>query len=95
MGKPPEDILLVHILRLADGPIAMVSCASRNYYHKCDECINEDTCGIKQIFIAIRDASLKILTDTSIADLIRNERGLEGLKTAENIDFPIRHLKTY
>jgi len=74
--KPPEEISLVQIIRLTDGPIAMVSCASINYYHKCEECHNEDTCGIKTTFIAIRDASLKILSETSIADMIERERVL-------------------
>jgi Rrf2 family protein len=77
LGRRPEDILLVHVLRLTDGPIAMVSCASLNYYHKCDECLDEATCGIRQVFIDIRDASLKILTEVSIADLIRNEQFLK------------------
>jgi Rrf2 family protein len=77
LGKRAEDILLVHILRLTDGPIAMVSCASLNYYHKCDECVDEATCGIRQVFVDIRDASLKILTEVSIADLIRNEQFLK------------------
>jgi len=77
LGKRPEDILLVQVLRLTDGPIAMVSCASLNYYHRCDECTDEATCGIRQVFINIRDASLKILTETSIADLIRNEKFLK------------------
>ncbi|WP_426669783.1 hypothetical protein ACPPVU_00795 [Mucilaginibacter sp. McL0603] len=65
------------MLRLTDGPIAMVSCASLNYYHKCDECLDEATCGIKQTFIGIRDASLKILTEKSIADLIKKDGALE------------------
>jgi len=77
LGKRAEDILLVYVLRLTDGPIAMVSCASLNYYHRCDECLDEATCGIRQVFINIRDASLKILTETSIADLIRNEKFLK------------------
>jgi Rrf2 family protein len=77
LGRKPEDILLVHVLRLTDGPIAMVSCASLNYYHKCDECLDEATCGIRQVFIDIRDANLKILTEVSIADLIRNEQFLK------------------
>jgi Rrf2 family protein len=79
LGKPAKDILLVHVLRLTDGPIAMVSCASLNYYHKCEECHDEETCGIRKTFIAIRDASLKILTDTSIADLIKKETVLGTL----------------
>lgn len=76
LGKRAEDILLAQVLRLTDGPIAMVSCASLNYYHKCDECENEETCGIRTTFIAIRNASLKILTETSVADLIRKENVL-------------------
>lgn len=74
LGKPAGDILLVNVLRVTDGPIAMVSCASLNYYHKCEECEDEDSCGIRKTFIAIRDASLKILTNTSIADLIEKEK---------------------
>lgn len=76
LNKRPEDISLVQIIRLTDGPIAMVSCASLNYYHKCEECLDEATCGIKTTFINIRDASLKILYETSIADLIEKEKQL-------------------
>lgn len=76
LNKKPEDISLVQVIRLTDGPIAMVSCASLNYYHKCDECHDEDTCGIKTTFVDIRDASLKILYNTSIADLIQKEKQL-------------------
>jgi len=74
--KRPEDISLVQVIRLTDGPISMVSCASLNYYHRCEECHDETTCGIKTTFVEIRDASLKILYDTSIADLIEKEKQL-------------------
>lgn len=77
LGKRPEDILLVQVLRLTDGPISMISCVSLNYYHRCDECVDEATCGIRQVFIDIRDASVKILTGTSIADLISKEQFLK------------------
>jgi Rrf2 family protein len=73
LNKAPEDINLAAILRLTDGPIAMVPCASHNFYHKCDECHNEVTCGIRAMFTEIRDASVKILEQTSIADLIEKE----------------------
>ena len=41
LNKDPNEIYLSAILRLTDGPIAMVPCASLNYYHKCEECSNE------------------------------------------------------
>lgn len=78
--KRPEDISLVQVLRITDGPIAMVSCASINYYHRCEECLDEASCGIRKTFIVIRDANLKILSGTSIADLVSKERQLaEGV----------------
>lgn len=73
LNKDPKEIFLVNVLRITDGPIAMVPCVSLNFYHRCEECHNESTCGIRSVFLDIRDASLKILTETSIADLIAKE----------------------
>jgi Rrf2 family protein len=85
LSKRPEDISLVQVIRLTDGPISMVSCASLNYYHRCEECHDEATCGIKTTFVEIRDASLKILYDTSIADLIEKEKQLKGIITIARV----------
>jgi Rrf2 family protein len=73
LNKDPKDIYLVNVLRITDGPIAMVPCVSLNFYHKCDECHDEKTCGIRAMFMTIRDASLKILSETSVQDLIDKE----------------------
>lgn len=79
LNKPPKDILLSAVLRLTDGPIAMVPCASLNFYHKCDECQDEQTCSIRDAFITIREASVKILSETSIADMIAKETQLRAM----------------
>jgi DNA-binding IscR family transcriptional regulator len=63
-------------MRLTGGPIAMLSCVSLNFYQRCDECRDEETCGIRDAFQNVRDATLKILTETSIADLIVKEKEL-------------------
>jgi len=76
LNKDPREILLVSIMRITDGPIAMVPCASLNFYHKCEECKSETTCGIRDVFIEVRDATLKILSETSIADVIARENSL-------------------
>lgn len=79
LNKKPEDIFLVQILRVTDGPVAMVPCASLNFYHKCDECEDEETCGIRSAFIDVRDATLKVLSETNIADVIAREEGLKNI----------------
>src|ERR1700749_3533662 len=76
LNKEPKDIFLDSIMRITDGPIAMVPCASLNFYHKCEECHQETSCGIRDVFIQVRDATLKILTETSVADVINRETSL-------------------
>lgn len=80
LNKKPEEIFLVQVMRVTDGPIAMVPCASLNFYHKCDECVDEKTCGIRTAFIEVRDATLKVLTETSIADVIAREEKMKLAK---------------
>ena len=66
--KSPQEISVAEILRFIDGPISMMNCVSINYYQKCEDCIDEETCSIKLLFTEVRDATLPILAKT-IAEL--------------------------
>lgn len=68
---PPAKIKVATIIRLLDGPIALVPCASMNFYKKCDDC-EEKTCGLNHMMKEVRDASLKILEDKTVADMAYN-----------------------
>jgi len=76
LNKDPKDIRLTQVIRLLDGPIALLPCVSLNFYQKCDECKSEEVCGIRDAFIDVRDAMLQILNDTSIADIIDKESSI-------------------
>jgi Rrf2 family protein len=71
--KDPDGIYLIDLLRIFDGPVAILPCASLNYYEPCDDCENEETCGLRKTAIELRDSSLKILRTTSIADVLKSE----------------------
>lgn len=77
LNKAPEDVRLSQVMRLIDGPIALLPCVSLNFYRSCDECKSEDVCGIRDTFVDVRNAMLQILNDTSIADLINKEKHLD------------------
>lgn len=79
LNKAPEDIRLTQIIRLTDGPIALLPCVSLNFYRKCDECKSEEFCGIRDTFVEVRNAMLEILNDTSIADIIKREKSIDML----------------
>lgn len=72
--KKPGDIYLTEIIRLTDGPIAMIPCASLNFYEKCDDCEDEVVCGLRKVMTDLRNASLQILSHNSIADIIKKEK---------------------
>lgn len=62
--KNPSEITVLEVIRFIDGPVSMVNCVSINYYQKCEDCIDEDTCSIKLLFTEVRDATLPILAKT-------------------------------
>ena len=70
MIKEPSEVKMSTVLRVLEGPIAMVSCVSLNFYEKCDDCPNEDVCTINALMRDVRDSTLDVLNDKTLADLV-------------------------
>ncbi len=64
----PHDVKMAAIIRLIDGPIALLPCVSLNFYERCKNC-DEKNCGLSVAMIEVRDASLKILEKKTVADI--------------------------
>ena len=73
--RKPEDVNLMEIMRLMDGAIAMLPCVSLNYYEPCEECRDEKNCGIRDVFIGVRDDTLKILSESTLAQILERQKG--------------------
>ncbi|MEN8666266.1 MAG: Rrf2 family transcriptional regulator [Flavobacteriaceae bacterium] len=69
--RDAEDIKMTEIMRILEGPIAMVPCVSLNFYEKCDDCPDEDKCTVHNLMIRVRDNTLYIFRNTSLADLVK------------------------
>ena len=67
--KEPKDIAMTTVMRLLEGPIAMVPCVSLNFYEKCDDCPDENTCAVHNVMLKVRDNMLDIFRNTSLEDL--------------------------
>jgi len=72
--KSPKDIVLSQLLRNIDGPIALIPCVSLNFYERCADCKDEVTCGIRKTFLEVRDATLKILSETTLDDILKKSK---------------------
>jgi len=69
LGRDPSEITLGQVIRILDGPLALIPCVSQTAYMKCDECVDEQTCGIRLVMKEVRDATARILDNTSLVNL--------------------------
>jgi len=67
--KKPSEIPMTDIIRVLEGPIAMVPCVSLNYYEKCDDCEDEATCSVHKLMVQVRDNTLEVFRNNTLADI--------------------------
>ena len=68
LARKPADISFAEVIRLMDGPIALVPCASLNFYARCGDCHDEATCAIRKVMAQVRIEADRILSGTTLAD---------------------------
>lgn len=71
--KPAEKITFGEILRLIDGPIAPLPCLSMTAYRRCEDCADEASCEIRQVFQRVAVATREVLDKTTIADSLASK----------------------
>lgn len=69
LKKSPEKIKVATVIRLVNGPIAMLPCVSLYFYERCRNC-NEKHCGLHDMMLEVRDATLNIVENRTLKDLI-------------------------
>ncbi|MBX7225802.1 MAG: Rrf2 family transcriptional regulator [Chitinophagales bacterium] len=74
--KPADQVNIADVMRLFDGAIAYLPCVSYKYYERCEECKDEEVCGIRDLFSEVRAVTVKLLKENSLADIIRREDAL-------------------
>ncbi len=68
--KEPKEINMAKVYRILEGPIALLPCASHNFYEKCEDCTDESACAVRRLMMEVRDNTLTILENNSLADII-------------------------
>src|SRR5690349_15619679 len=69
LKKSPEKIKVATVIRLVNGPISMLPCVSLYFYERCKNC-NEKHCGLHELMLQVRDATLDIVENRTLKDLI-------------------------
>ena len=69
LARPASQISFGEIIRLIEGPLALVPCVSVSAYQRCDDCFEETTCVIRKVMLVVREQTADILDNTTLADL--------------------------
>ncbi|MEI6235345.1 MAG: Rrf2 family transcriptional regulator [Planctomycetota bacterium] len=66
----PRQVTIGSIVRGIEGPLALLQCVSQTRYQRCADCPDEKLCGMRMVFRDVREATSKILDNTSLADVL-------------------------
>jgi Rrf2 family protein len=75
LAQSAEDISFGAVVRLMEGPLALLTCVSVTQYRRCADCADARTCELNKAFRAVRDSTAEILDGWTLADA----RGKAGL----------------
>jgi Rrf2 family protein len=81
LSRPPSTITIGSVIRMMEGPLAPLPCASETAFRPCPECKDIETCGTRIIMRQVRDAMAAVLDKTTLADLLRQVAAEQALLT--------------
>jgi Rrf2 family protein len=71
LSRPPSTITIGSVIRMMEGPLAPLPCASETAFQPCKDCPDVESCGTRIIMRQVRDAMATVLDNTTLAELLR------------------------
>ena len=70
LARAADQITFGEVVRVTDGPLALIPCASRNFYRRCEDCRDEATCILRRVMAKVRNEVSDVLDRTTLADAL-------------------------
>lgn len=88
LAKPASRITIKAVLDILEGNIAPVKCLDGTNLSRCEECLDEKSCGIRLIMTDVHNTLSQLLNSLTLADMV--ERAEAARSRQQNIvDFSI------
>lgn len=68
LARPADEIMIGHVVRVLDGPLAPIPCASKTRYQPCADC-DVETCRVRHLMLDVRNAIAEVLDNTSLSGM--------------------------
>ena len=89
LSRPPSAVTVGSIIRMMEGPLAPIPCASETAFKPCAECKDIESCGTRIIMREVRDAISDVLDRTTLEDLLRKTESKRGTRPASDAQYEI------
>ena len=75
LARAPAEIKIGRVIRVIDGPLAPIACASRTAYQPCRDCRDIKACTVRLTMTKVRDAMSDVLDRMTVADMVAISEG--------------------
>ena len=69
LARVPSEIKIGRVIRVIDGPLAPIACASRTAFQPCRDCRDVKACAVRRMMSTVRDVISDVLDRVTLADL--------------------------
>jgi Rrf2 family protein len=83
-----SKISIGSVIRILEGDIAPVACLSVTNYTRCEECLDEITCGIRLTMADVNVALSDVLGNLTLADMVERSEAAR-IKRENVVDYSI------
>jgi Rrf2 family protein len=85
LSRPPSEITVGALVRMLEGPLAPLPCASETAFKPCEECHDVEACGTRLVMREVRDAIARVLDATTLADVMEKVAEVHRKRSAGDI----------
>jgi len=84
LARSATQISCGEVIRLVDGSLAPLPCASETQFRRCDDCKDPETCSVRWLMLQVRNATASVLDNCTLAQVLSHRRaGSEFIPTFE------------
>ncbi|MCX6620217.1 MAG: Rrf2 family transcriptional regulator [Acidobacteria bacterium] len=85
LNRPPSQITVGAVIRMLEGPLAPLPCASENAFRPCEDCGDVEACGTRIIMRQVRDAIADVLDHTTLSDVLQRVDSVHLLRNTDPV----------
>jgi Rrf2 family protein len=78
LAKSATQISCGEVIRLVDGSLAPLPCASETKFRRCEDCRDPETCSVRWLMLKVRDATASVLDNCTLAQVLYHRHARNG-----------------